>query len=224
MHGLALVSMCLYALVRVSQTCLGANVPSGLVPSTFFRNVLGHSRGLVYGEGGTPGTVHLHNLRVTSHVLHQDVPLKWYQILFFFLFFEIFLGILRGPGEGGGGTPGMVPLQNPQATSPKACLRNADLVCLFPCQLACVLACTRTGMCASIHLYLGVRPEISCDSKTIKSVNVSVSLMEIDSKSNEECKRNLRSVGEIPKGAHPRSEEERYRFLYNPQIGSQNHF
>ena len=42
--------------------CLGANVLSALVPSTFFRNILGHSWGLVYGEGGVPGTVPLHNL------------------------------------------------------------------------------------------------------------------------------------------------------------------
>ena len=41
--------------------------------------------------------------------------------------FELFLGILRGPGEGPGGAPGTVPLQNPEVTSRKACLRNADL-------------------------------------------------------------------------------------------------
>ena len=29
--------------------------------------------------------------------------------------------------EGRGGAPGTVPLQNPEVTSPKACLRNADL-------------------------------------------------------------------------------------------------
>ena len=40
--------------------------------------------------------------------------------------FELFLGILRGPGEGRGGAPGTVPLQNPEVTSRKACLRNAD--------------------------------------------------------------------------------------------------
>ena len=40
--------------------------------------------------------------------------------------FELFLGILRGPGEGRGGAPGTVPLQNPQVTSRKACLRNAE--------------------------------------------------------------------------------------------------
>ena len=45
--------------------------------------VFGHCWGLVYGEGGDPGTVPLHNLRVTTHVLHQDVPLGWYQVRFF---------------------------------------------------------------------------------------------------------------------------------------------
>ena len=40
--------------------------------------------------------------------------------------FELLLGILRGPGEGRGGTPGTVPLQNPEVTSRKACLRNAE--------------------------------------------------------------------------------------------------
>ena len=45
--------------------------------------------------------------------------------------FELFLGILRGPGEGRGVAPGTEPLrntsQNPQVTSRKACLRRADL-------------------------------------------------------------------------------------------------
>ena len=67
----------------VSQACLGANVLSGLVPSKVFRNIIGHSWGLVYGEGGAPGTVPLHSLRVTSHVLHQYAPLWWYQVRFF---------------------------------------------------------------------------------------------------------------------------------------------
>ena len=40
---------------------------------------------------------------------------------------ELFLGILRGPGEGRGGAPGTVSLQNPEVTSRNACLRNADL-------------------------------------------------------------------------------------------------
>ena len=77
----------------------------------FLRRIFGHCCGLVYGEGGTPGTVHLHNLRVTSHLLHQEVPLGWYRVR---------------PGEGRGGGPGTVPLQNPEVTSRKACLRNAE--------------------------------------------------------------------------------------------------
>ena len=40
--------------------------------------------------------------------------------------FALFLGILRGPGEGRGGAPGTVPLQNPEITSRKACLRKAE--------------------------------------------------------------------------------------------------
>ena len=56
-----------------------SNVPSGLAPSTIIRNIFGHSWGLVYGEEGAPVTAPLRNLRVTSHVLHQDVPLGWYQ-------------------------------------------------------------------------------------------------------------------------------------------------
>ena len=48
-------------------------------------------------------------MRDTSHVLHQDVPLGRYQVR---LFFELFWGILRGCGEGRGGPPGTVPLQN----------------------------------------------------------------------------------------------------------------
>ena len=40
--------------------------------------------------------------------------------------FEFFLSILRAHGEGRGGAPGTVPLQNPEVTSRKACLRNAD--------------------------------------------------------------------------------------------------
>ena len=91
----------------------------------------------MYGEGGAPGTVPLHNLRVTSHVLHQEMPLGWYRVRLFW----IILGILRGPGEGRGGAPGTVPLQNPEVTSRKACLRNADKTSMsavkhrleFPC-------------------------------------------------------------------------------------------
>ena len=49
----------------------------------FLRRIFGHSWGFVYGEGGAPGTVPLHNLRVTSHVLHQEAPLGWYRVRLF---------------------------------------------------------------------------------------------------------------------------------------------
>ena len=39
---------------------------------------------------------------------------------------NFFGGILRGPGEGQGGAPSTVPLQNSKVTSRKAYLRNAD--------------------------------------------------------------------------------------------------
>ena len=53
----------------------------------FFWSIFGHSRGLVQGEGGAPVTVPLHDLRVTSHVLHRDVPLGWYQVRLFWITF-----------------------------------------------------------------------------------------------------------------------------------------
>ena len=77
----------------------------------------------MYGEGGAPGTVPLHNLRVTSHVLHQEVPLGGGTE---YVSFELFLGVLSGPGEGRGGAPGTVALQSSEVTSRKACLRNPD--------------------------------------------------------------------------------------------------
>ena len=63
----------------------------------FFTRIFGHSWGLVYREG--PGTVPLHNLRVTSHVLHQEVPLEWYRVRLFWIVFWAFSGAL-GRGEG----------------------------------------------------------------------------------------------------------------------------
>ena len=62
----------------------------------FFRSICGHSWGLVYGEGGAPGTVPLHNLRVTSHA--KRCPSGGTE----YVSFELFLGILSGPGEGRG--------------------------------------------------------------------------------------------------------------------------
>ena len=62
----------------------------------------------MYWEEGAPGTVPLHNLRVTSHVLHQDVPLGGTR----YVSFELFLAILGGgAGEGTRDAPGTVPLQ-----------------------------------------------------------------------------------------------------------------
>ena len=70
----------------LAQTCFRA-----WYQVRFLRRIFGHSWGLVYGEGGAPGTVPLRNLRVTSHILHQKVPLGWYRVRLF----ELFLGILR---------------------------------------------------------------------------------------------------------------------------------
>ena len=75
------------------------------------------------GEGGAPGTVPLHDLRVTSHVLHQGVPPPGGTE---YVSFELFLSILWEFGKGTGGAPGTAPLQNPEVTSRKACLRNAE--------------------------------------------------------------------------------------------------
>ena len=38
------------------------------------------------------------------------------------------MGILRGPGQGRGGAPGTVPLQNPKVTSRKACMRMLTIL------------------------------------------------------------------------------------------------
>ena len=56
--------------------------------------------------------------------------------------FELFLGILKGPGEGRGGAPGTVPLQNPEVISRKACLRSVD-VCAYLRLLAFARVCLR---------------------------------------------------------------------------------
>ena len=77
----------------------------------------------MYGEGGAPGTVPLHNLRVTFTC---SSPTRCPSGGTEYVSFELFLGILRGSGEGRGGAPGTVPLQNPEVTSRKACLRNAE--------------------------------------------------------------------------------------------------
>ena len=46
----------------------------------------------MYGEGGAPGTVPLHNLRVTSHVLHEEVVPS----TFLLNYFGAFLGAWGG--------------------------------------------------------------------------------------------------------------------------------
>ena len=69
---------------------------------------------------GLPGTVSLHGLIVTS-AMRPSSGTKYVSL-------QLLLGILGGPGEGRGGAPGMVPLQNPKVTSQKAYLRNAETV------------------------------------------------------------------------------------------------
>ena len=46
--------------------------------------------------------------------------------------FELFLGVLRGSGEGRGGAPGTAPLQNPEVTSFKNLLMPLFLMGCFP--------------------------------------------------------------------------------------------
>ena len=53
----------------------------------FFTKLWANSWGLVYGEGGAPGATPLHNRRVTSHVLHQEVPLGWCRVCFVCIIF-----------------------------------------------------------------------------------------------------------------------------------------
>ena len=80
----------------LAQTCFRVWYQVG-----FLRRIFGHSWGLVYGEGGAPGTVPLHNLRVTSHVLHQKVLLGWYRVRLFWIIF----GHSWGPWGGARGAP-----------------------------------------------------------------------------------------------------------------------
>ena len=64
----------------------------------FFDQILGILWGLVYGEGGAPGTIPLHNLRVTSHVLTEMRPSGGTG----YVSFALFLGILKEPVRGEG--------------------------------------------------------------------------------------------------------------------------
>ena len=70
----------------------------------------------------------LRDLRVTSYALQPRCAPRVVPSTFLLSYFWAFLG---GPGGGTGGAPGTVPLQNPQVTSRKACLRNADF-CVSP--------------------------------------------------------------------------------------------
>ena len=65
----------------------------------FFSPIFGHSWGLVYGERGAPGTVPLHNLTLTSHVLHVLGAPRVVPSTSLLDYFWAFLGVL-GRGEG----------------------------------------------------------------------------------------------------------------------------
>ena len=100
--------------VGVSQTCLGANVPSGLVPSTFFFKeiCLGILGALCMGKGApllrylctTWESLHMFFTKMCPSGGTKQVSLQYF-------------GNFRGLGRG---APGTVPLQNPQVTSQKA--------------------------------------------------------------------------------------------------------
>ena len=78
----------------------------------FLENIFGHSWVLVYGEGGRPwyGTYAQPESHFTCSS-PRDAP----RVVPSTSLFELFLGILRGPGEGRGGAPGTVPLQKPRS-------------------------------------------------------------------------------------------------------------
>ena len=65
-------------------------------------------------------------LCTTRESLHMLFIKMWLSGGTGYVSFALFLGILMGPGEGRGGAPGTVPLQNAKVTSQKACLRNAE--------------------------------------------------------------------------------------------------
>ena len=105
----------------VSQTCLGANVLSGLVPSTVFkRNLWAFLGPCVRGSGraryGTSAQPESHFTCSSPRGAPWVVP-STSLLNYFWAFFS-------GPWEGRGGAPGTAPLQNPEVTSRKACLRT----------------------------------------------------------------------------------------------------
>ena len=64
--------------------------------SFFFQNMFGGVlAALCKGKGGAPGAAPLHNLRVTSYILHQDVP-RVVPGMFLVNYFWAFVGGLRG--------------------------------------------------------------------------------------------------------------------------------
>ena len=111
-------------MIGVSQTCLGANVLSGLVPSMDFKKNLWAFLGPCVRGRGRPwyGT----SAQPESHFTCSSPGCAPRVVASTFLL-NYFLSILRGPGEGRGGAPGTVPLQNLEVTSRKACLRNAEM-------------------------------------------------------------------------------------------------
>ena len=118
-------------LVGVSQTCLGANVLSGLVPSTVFKKNLWAFLGpCVRGRGrpwyGTSAQLESHFTCSSPKGAPWAVPST--------SLLNYFWGFLGALGKGEGAPLGTVPLQNPEVTSRKACLRNADLDVPQVCQ------------------------------------------------------------------------------------------
>ena len=74
-----------------AQTCLGANVPSGRVPSIFFLRILG---ALSKGKGwGAVESLHMFFTKTCPSGGTKCAS------------FELLWGILRGPGKGRGGRP-----------------------------------------------------------------------------------------------------------------------
>ena len=94
------ISICRQALSRFlafSKRAFHSNVPSHLVPSTFWKPIF-------EGRGAVPGTVPLHTLGSTSQ--QEPTCLRgWYQVRFFFLWsLDLFLGVLGASGRDQGGT------------------------------------------------------------------------------------------------------------------------
>ena len=86
--------------------------------------ILGILGALCMGKGA-PLVRYLGTTRESLHMFFTNTcPLGGAE----YISFQLFLGILRGRGEGRGGAPGTLHLQNLQVTSRKACLRNAESV------------------------------------------------------------------------------------------------